>query len=210
VNSGSYGLDEINNLVFDIGAGEVSLINGGSSDDIHVENDDSKGKLSVEVKGDTMYIKTRGKRLGHTGGEATITLPVDIMFDSVQIDMSAGDLDIETLNTTQLYVDVTAGDLECKEPLTVDSSTWEISAGEISVDSLDCQDTRLKCTAGTMDFCMVGDASQYKLEGKVTAGKLNYDNDDFDWGNLEHGSDDAPGKIDVKCTAGTLDIEFEN
>lgn len=209
VDSESYDVKEIDNLVIDIGAGKVDLV-GGDSDQIHVKNDDSKGKLSADIKGDTLYIKTRGKRFSHTGGKATITIPKDISFKSVNIEMSAGFLDLESLDTEQLDVDVTAGDLEGSGQLIADSSSWKISAGEISVDSLDCNDTRLDCTAGNLEMVMAGDEEDYKLGGKITAGDLQYDNDDFDWGDLERGPHDALRKIDIDCTAGSIDIDFED
>lgn len=209
ISSGTYDLKEIKNLVIDVGAGEIDIENGGK-DQMIIENDNNKGKLSVTVNGDTMKIKCRGRQF-RSGGEAVITIPADITFDRIELEMSAGTLDVQKLNAKKLDVNVNAGELNCEDRLKAEDSNWQINAGKINADQLDSKSVTLSCNAGEMDITLAGKAEDYRLDGKCTAGKVDFDGHGFSWNDhLEYGSRDAKRSIDVDCTAGKLDISFIN
>jgi|GEM_PF-3138073 len=209
ITSGTYDLKEIKNLVIDVGAGDIEIVNDGK-DQLSIENDNKRGKLSVTVDGDTLKIKCRGRQF-RNGGEAVITIPADITFERITLEMSAGTLNVQRLNAKKLDVTVNAGELDCEEKLTAGESNWEINAGKINAAWLDCKSTSLSCSAGKMDITLTGKAEDYFIEGKCTAGKVNFDGHGFDWDDhLEYGSHDAKRTIDVDCTAGALDIDVIN
>jgi len=209
ISSGTYDLKEIKNLVIDVGAGEIGIENG-EKDQMDIKNDNMKGKLSVTVNGDIMKIKCRGRQF-RSGGEAVIMIPSDIIFDSIELEMSAGTLNVQKLNAKKLDVNVNAGELDCNDRLTAENSDWQINAGKINVDWLDSKSVTLSCNAGKMDITLAGKAEDYRMDGKCTAGKVDFDGHGFNWDDhLEYGSRDAKRNINVDCTAGKLDIGFIN
>lgn len=209
IASGTYDLKEIKNLVIDIGAGNIEIVNGGK-DQLSIENDNKRGKLSVTINGDTLKIKCRGRQF-RDGGEAVITIPADITFERIALEMSAGTLDVQKLNAKKLDVTVNAGELDCEGELVAEASNWEINAGRINAAWLDSKSTSLSCNAGKMNVSLIGKAEDYFVEGKCTAGKVNFDDYGFDWeDHLEYGSHEAKRTIDIDCTAGKLDIDLIN
>lgn len=209
ISSGQYDLKDIKKLSVNMAAGDLK-IKTGNTNKFEVENDQSRGRLLLDESGDSLDITFKGRNW-RNGGKATLWVPKDFEFEAVDLYMGAGNMTIDTLHAKNLEVEVAAGNLECNGKIYADKSQWEIRAGHIKTKWLDSNQTNLVCSAGELKVGFAGSASNYNLEGECTAGEVKYNGDKFLWdSSIEKTNNNAKRSIDVDCTAGKINIDFED
>lgn len=151
------------------------------------------GKLQAYVEGNTFYLKSAKIGLNITLSDIVLEVPEGVSFDTIDLDVGAGSVEISELEVERLYVSVGAGDF--------------------SVDYLDADEVRLDVGAGNID---VKDGNIGYLKGSVGAGCINVESvvtgdidADVAMGELVvvvKGSDESKHNYKIDCAMGEAQI----
>lgn len=207
IDAEEYDAAEIKNIIVDVGAGELK-VNNNDSEKITLENDSNRGKLGVSITDDTMYIVLQGKTWS-SGGKAEISIPKDIKFQNVQMDISAGDVKVDSLKTEQFDVSVGAGKLTCTGKIETEISSWDVDAGSISADWVKSSQTDLDCDAGKIEITLEGAQDDFGFDGSCSAGKIEFGADKYHSDAEVYRHDGhAEQFVTASCDAGKIVINF--
>lgn len=190
-NNYDYTNENIKEISVDMNAADINITYGSkfSVDTSFPE----KYSPDVEVKNGKLVIKQRESVKNIKGLEdfhLDITLPSDANLDSVKIDVSAGDIDINNVAITKLNLDANAGDIDINE-ITADRIEIDANAGDINVMDSTANIIKVNVNAGDVDI--TGDYEKINCScdlGDVDINAPNTDRND----------------IDVDCALGSVNV----
>lgn len=216
----SYVLEESKAIEINIRSANLEIRKG---DQLLVEN--SNKYINVSQNKDYIKITERKHSLfKHNNSKLIIYVPEDMIFDSVNIDSGAANLDIETLKVKELKMDVGAGNfsannIEVSKYLKIDGGAGniEIKNGIVNDFNLNLGfgnfDGNLKltgkneidCGVGNVELTVLGNIDDYTLDFDKGIGSLKLDNkkisDDYQYGNGQN-------KLSVSGGVGDININF--
>ena len=140
-----YGIERLH---IDSGFGEVYLDVGT---EFYVEDNDGNRDDDVYISGNTLYIENDGRR-----DPLYITLPSEYLFNSVDIDMEAGSLQIERLQGTNMMISVGAGELAAEELISENSCQLSCGAGSITAEQMTVNSLTASVGMGEIDLTLNG------------------------------------------------------
>lgn len=167
----------ITSLDIDIGMGSFILVKG---DEFALSTDGIiNDKFSYEVKDGCLYVGYSPEfnllsldfnfTASDKDSSIILTVPKDD-FDSVTLNMTAGDVFVNEITAKNLTTKVSAGSMYL-ESVYADSASFKMTAGDFTVSNSTVKNAAISMTAGDMLF------SDCKLYGdnsiKMTAGELN-------------------------------------
>lgn len=178
---------DITSLDIDIGMGSFALVKG---DDFSITAEGAqKDKYSYDIHDGCLYVKYSPQislmslDFSAFDNDANIILTVpEKTFDSVTLNMTAGEISAMELSTNRLTTKVTAGSMYLGE-IYAGSATFKMSAGDFNVSNStfknaaismtagdmffnDCKlygDNNIKMTAGELQMCLIGNRADYKI-----------------------------------------------
>lgn len=118
-------------------------------------------------------------------------------YANVNIDVDAGTLKTENIECAQFNCDMDAGTVKLTS-LISDKFVCDVDAGTMILNSLTCPDVKADLSAGKLVIDMNAVKSEYTIFAKVSAGECNVSD--------QTGSTDKV--LDVRCSAGTLKVNF--
>lgn len=199
VDSGSYDGDgfysaiidtkdaDITSLDIDIGTGTFVLVKGDEF--IITAENAQKNQFSYGVHDGCLYVKYSPEfslmslDFSAYGGDTNIILTVpEKTFDSVSLNMTAGETSVQEISTNRLITKVTAGSMYLGN-VNAESATFKMSAGDFNATNStfknaaismtagdmffgDCKlygDNNIKMTAGELQMCLIGNRPDYKI-----------------------------------------------
>ena len=206
-------------LDIDLGATEL-IIKKGESLDVS-----SNGRYIVcRKRGDRVVIEERPHiSTGADDVQVVITLPEGFAFKDVDMDLGAGNVEIDTLSCDRLDLDLGAGNFSA-DSLTVtrqadiDGGTGMIYIGGGSLVDLELGmgvgalelrselfgNSDLDMGVGEVRLCLLGDKSNYKLDIDKGIGEVYFDGSYVSGGVLGNGA----RRVDVDGGIGKISIEF--
>lgn len=220
---------DIQNLDFDLFAGDIKLVEG---DSFSIKG----GKLATnKVENGTWKVSTsRGKTLFHfihislpvfsdddSDNDITITVPSGAKFSDVSLDLCAGSVKIGKLNTDNLDINTSAGSTKA-DFITASNASFDVSAGDINIGQYAIGNSvSIECSAGNVKFGTETSAAQNycnNLEADCSAGSLDIygkltgsSSLDVSMGDIDLGLVGAKANYDFKSTSATLgDIKYKN
>jgi DUF4097 and DUF4098 domain-containing protein YvlB len=106
-------------------------------------------------------------------------LPSGTSLESIDIEMSSGDITLKGLNTSSLTIDNSYGDIEC-ENLIAEKLDLDLSSGDLDVKSSDIKDIEVSDSYGDVTLRLPGPDTDYSLDlttsyGDITVGDKDYD-----------------------------------
>lgn len=200
-----YGLDEVENLNFDISRGNLNL-EKSEDDKIHVKIFNSSD--TVRNDGDTLKIRSKGtRRSSHT---IMVSIPESAYFQEIKMDVSAGRASIEDVNTDKLEVSVGAGEFRSSGTVTAKEMDVEVGAGSFSMDLVKADEIDLECNAGTLSASIQGNEQDYRTELEVGAGNIDIGSTSCTGLSQKQtfNSNISGKKIEAACNAGTIKVDF--
>lgn len=178
---------DITSLDIDIGTGTFTLIKG---DDFTITAENvQKDRYSYGIHDGCLYVKYSPKfslmslDFSEFGGDTDIILTVpEKTFDSVSLNMSAGDIYAYEISTNRLTTKISAGSMYLGD-IYAESATFKMSAGDFNAANStfknaaiamsagdmffgDCKlygDNNIKMTAGELQMTLIGDRADYKI-----------------------------------------------
>lgn len=167
-------------LNVDISAAKLVIKNGNTlkaeTNNKYIECRQDGNKLTIKEKKHNWFRKRNNSGL-------IIYIPSDFIFDGIAIETGAGKVDIETLTTKKLYLDLGAGRVEIDNLVVSDKASIDGGAGSITIQkgtlsNLDLDmgvgklvlnasligDSKIDSGVGSIDLNLVGDSSVYKIK----------------------------------------------
>lgn len=175
---------------------------------VEVRNDP---KELVRVKEDGNTLKIVSSRKLQKKRQVKISLPKDLKFREMDIEVASGIVDVRC-DITADYLDVTlgAGEFVNSGIITVTEADLEVGAGSLSIAGLKAKDIDGQCGVGEMKLEINGreDAYSYNLECGI--GNIQIGNEDYSGLGKEKriNNPGATGEIDLECGIGNVAVVF--
>lgn len=128
----------------------------------------------------------------------------DLKTRSCAVDMSAGKLDVRGLQAEETRLDSSAGDIAIAE-LDTQRLTLDISAGATRISGAISEYCYVDMSAGTVKMNLTGTADDYTARLSRSAGSISYDGRSYT-GDAYVGK--GAGRMDLSCSAGSIDVRF--
>jgi DUF4097 and DUF4098 domain-containing protein YvlB len=170
--------DKIDKLDIDYLSGDVKIVKA-DTDKITIEETakkelDDKRKVHTWVEGSTLHVKFcesgKGLDLNNLDKKLEITIPEDLVFDDVVMDMASGDInanidadnyDIEsasgsvflyqTGNSSEMKIETASGDVEV-DLESADVFSAHTASGEITVNAKSIRDFKAETASGDHEY----------------------------------------------------------
>ena len=208
-------------LDVDISASKLVIQRGDSlkaeTNNSYITCNQDGNKLTITEKKHNWFHKSNQSEL-------LIYIPEDFSFDAVSIQTGAGKVDIETLTTKKLYLDLGAGkvnihDLNVSSQTSINGGAGAITVQKGILSNLDLDmgvgklvlnatligDSKIDSGVGSIDLNLVGDSSIYKikLDKGIGSATINGNNmkDNTYYGN-------GSNTIDVDGGVGSIQIRY--
>lgn len=201
---------EIEGEVF---AGNI-VVKAVDGSEITVETEGVSERLgfsSYEKEG-TLYLKTKENLKEWSGmnvGTITVSIPKDMIFEEVSLDIGAGKLEVESVCADSFSVEAGAGEVDI---LYFDARDAEINCGAGSVTACGraTEEMDVDCGIGQVSLTLDGCEEDYNYDiscgvGEIVCGDKSYSgigHDDY----VNHG---AKKEMDIECGVGQIHIIFQ-
>lgn len=232
-NSGSYITDKLNTLsvqdedisIFDIDVDATKLIiQKGSGFQVETNNQNIKstqrnGRLLLEEKTHNLFRTSKNSEL-------VVTIPEEMIFDEVSIETGAGVVQIETLTTKKLELDLGAGKVSIDNLVVTEKTEINGGAGEINILTGKIQQldldigvgkftltseltgrSKIDAGVGEVVLNLLGTLEDYQIEVEKGIGSIEIDGQSVADGSIV-GSGTTPLKIDGGV--GKIEVNFLN
>lgn len=205
-------------LDVDISSSNITIKSGenfkAETNNKYIKTKQDKNKLYIEEKKHNFFHNDKS--------ELIIYIPNDYVFDGVSIDTGAGKVNIESLSTKQLYLNLGAGkvdinNLNVSKDAKIDGGAGEININAISINNLDLDmgvgklsltskltgNNKIDSGIGKMNLSLIGTLEDYKIFldkgiGNATInGKNMKDDNIYGTGNSKLDIDGGVGSIDI-------------
>lgn len=186
-----YKNENIIKLDIDITASEVEI---KKSDKFSIEAEEvPSGDFESFVKDGTWYITNKTSRItmfNKYTSKITIYVPNNYVFDNTTINLSAGKVTIEGIDTNNCTLRVGAGELKYK--------------GKIQ------NNLKVDCGAGNVEVELKGDEEDYNYDVDVGMGQIEINDTSYAGIAIQKNIDnDSNNLIELKVGAGNIKIEIE-
>lgn len=199
--------EDVKNLEIDFGAGELKIKESGD-EYIYLEVEHLV-PFEYGIDGEkTLYIKPKKKNIVNATGEMILYLPKEIVFEEVDLDLGAGIMTVEQIETMELDVSVGAG-TALFENLKCDDADMEVGAGEITVSQGDVRRTSLELAMGTAALNYLGKEEDYDYDLSCGAGEIRIGSIYSGGVGFEKETDlGKEKKMKVECAMGAVTVNF--
>lgn len=211
---------------FDIIPGDSFMLYANGIDENYLEFAVNDGCLDVKYSPDINLFD-----LEWLSASPDIMLYVPIKtYDKVNIDMSAGTLSVSEISAQDFVLDISAGNAYLTAINAFNSSDIKMSAGDavfshcifensnninMSMGSMifeECSITGqsdIKVSAGDLQMYLSGSSEYYDISANKSAGSLYINDKEVNTYNVDSASDNPNGTINVKVSAGSCYIVFD-
>lgn len=183
-----YAGNEIASLNIDIKAAKLTIEKGEA---FHVST--NNGEITAKKNGDTLVLKESNHKwfYGENNFEMIITIPEGFAFHSVEIDIGAGAIEIDSLTADTIEIDIGAAELTAsylcaKKAIDADLGTgnFEISSGYLASPDFDLGvgktkisafitgDGEFDCGIGGLELIICGAPADYKIKASCGIGEF--------------------------------------
>lgn len=214
--------EDIEELELEISAAKVT-VSAENCDKITVSTNlknltakESGGKLTVKEKQSFITVT-------HSDAYIELVLPSDLVFDKVDIDGGAGRLEIKSLRTLKLDLDLGAGEalinaLDVSSSADIDGGAGSLTVtdsvinnfdldmgvGELKLEALLGGGCEISLGVGEADITLLGGRENYKLVLEKGIGEIYVDGERV--GNTKIG--DGACKVDIDGGIGEINVRF--
>lgn len=186
----TYDRNSVQHIALDMGAGNVEIQVG---DQFAISGHGLYADFQSRVEDGIWTIGRSGEdggfwqNLFRASGEVTLTVPAGVSLESLSLNMSAGELDAEGLDTR--YLEISCG------------------AGNVDMTRVRAEEIYVNCGVGEVDLLLEGAEEDYPLSvscgvGEVRVGERRYSSLSQ---QVETGT--AP-LLNIDCGVGEVDVRF--
>ncbi len=227
----------ITEVSLDIGSCEIDVIEA-DTEDITVTYSNlsgrlsdhcDDGKLSITYESNISDIISSLFVGSNKNSKITITVPKDVCFERVVLEIGAAEAEISGLSAKQLQISIGAGDVTATNVCATEKAKFEVGLGEFTAKGVDLKNASLQCGVGSMEIegliegkssidCGVGsveatiraEESNYKGSldcgiGEVVFGSVKIDG----IGSEKTVAADAEHSFNIDCGIGDVEVRFK-
>jgi len=219
---------KVEKLTLYIAAGDVK-IKESSGQHFQVDNKENSGDCFVEYNDNELTITFQGRYVGR-GARSTFWIPENLLINVIEIytdagkveadnlaaidlvaEVDAGQLKTKNISATNLDIKIDAGEFKSEGKITSERASIRVAAGDIEVNMIESQETKLDVDVGSLQVEFVGKASDYNIDANNDIGELVIDGRKQKL-STEYKSQNTSGNaiIDVECNVGKAVIDFED
>lgn len=219
----------LNQLETDVGI-HILEIRKGNTGKVRIEGKNCD-RIQCYVKDGTLYVKDVGKNKKYThinNRELVLTIPGDIRWEDVEMEVFIGGVEMENLEAEQVELDVSMGNIEI-DGLKADHLEIEVSMGNVEITDAETGSLDAETDMGNIDFSGVvdGGISAYVNMGSIAL-ELKQERTDFDYeisadmGSVTLDGEDYSGlstawhenngagrKLEADSSMGSIDISLK-
>lgn len=221
--------DQVEELNLELGGCEFILEESGD-DCIYFEYDGT-GKSQAYVKDNALYVKvlnTVAWTANSNSGTVTLYVPSAVTFNEVEVNLGAGEMELDGLiaaqmefalgagqihakglQTDKLSVSVGAGDIELEEAALTDVEV-QVGAGNFMIDGEVSGNISAECAMGNITLKLAGSESDFNYEIECVTGNITVGNEEYSGLAQEKSvNNNAAKTIELECAMGNVEVEFE-
>ena len=190
----TFDKNEVKNLYLDSDIGDIDIVVGN---ELKVIAKNVSENFNCTLEGDTLKIVESKEGLSMFKGNdtrITIYIPDDLIFNTVQLDFSVGDNDIQSLKANKLNLNSGTGQIDIRYLEVLESAIITNGVGELDIENSNLNNLELKTGVGECDLrgTIKGDSTV-----KADIGSINIRLDSFD---------EATDKIKIEKDIGELEV----
>lgn len=221
-----------------LGITRLQVQAGGCSMEIQVSEDDcfrveAEGmrKFQGYVEDDTLVIcgtsKAGSDDQGNLGGSICLYVPEGYYFENTSLDVGAGSLNVEELQTGSLEANVGAGKMAFVK-LNADQARLDCGAGQMTVEELTSRVTEVSvgmgsvrlngdvterltadCSMGELKLTLAGEQTDFNYDLSCGMGAMKVGSDSYNGMAQEKQIDNHADKnMQLECAMGSVKVEF--
>lgn len=218
----SVDVADIEKLKLEVTHMEV-LVRTGSDDSVHVAcamNQDlkkdfsiiskEKAELKIELKNRKDWEKTHFSSWDDIEGVIVIQIPPETKPEEISLEIGAGVLNVENIQTKELEVEVGAGEVTI-ERFQAEEFQLECGAGEAEIRYGDAKEIQIDCGVGTVTYYASGRKQDYDYDLQCGIGALTVGGDSYSGlGSERKIQNNGNKKMNIECGIGVVDVIFED
>jgi DUF4097 and DUF4098 domain-containing protein YvlB len=172
----------------DIDMGGCSFKTVTSEDDLFYIETSNIGKCQYYTEEGTLFLKGYGSESGMKN-EIIFYIPKGYVFDTADIELGAGNMEIESIETDELM-------LKC-------------GAGRINAEYAEADNINLKCSAGSINVRLFGVKEDYDYILESAIGMVTIADESYSGvAQSQKIQNDSDKIVDINCTMGNIKISF--
>lgn len=187
---------------------------------------EGKGEYSCYKSGGVLYVE--GKTIGNSKDCIYLTIPKEIVFDEVTMDIGAGFVQLSAITADEIGIHIGAGKLEADgmngKSLILDTGAGQAELKNVEAEELDIdigmgecriqgnvtEEISIECGMGRTELKLAGKEEDFDYEISCAAGNVAVGNKNYSGlGEDTYIDNDASKKCTVECAMGSTDISFE-
>ncbi len=225
--------EDIKAVDIDIAYGEVDIIQGDSFsiDAIRLP----RNGMEASVTDGVWHIKESGRysSIGLFNSKRTpkitITIPKDFTAEYFNLDVDAGDVEVEQIFATEGKLNVSAGRMVIHELNISKSSSYTVGAGQMQLKNVTANnitancgvgelvikgsitgDNDITCSVGKIDMDLIGTKKDYSYDISVSIGNVVIDEESYhNVSNKSIHNGTAANKFSLNCEIGNIAVDFD-
>ena len=203
-----------------------------SEDDCFRVEADGMRKFQGYVEDNMLVIRGTSKvgssNEGNLSGSICLYVPANYYFEKVTLDLGAGSMTAEELQTGSLEANVGAGKMAF-EKLDADQATLDCGAGQITVEELNSREAEVsvgmgsvrlsgdvterltgECSMGELKLTLAGAQTDFNYDLSCGMGEMKVGEDSYNGMAQEKQIDNHADKnMQLECAMGSVKVEFE-
>lgn len=207
---------EIKDMDITVSGGTVEMKTSDTISEIQIKTYEGNGSCQVYVEDGTLKIKARWRNeqfLNNWNNDhprILITVPKGYEFDDVNVDVSAGEFLSDEIIASELDIDMAAGSAAFGDG-TVELLSIDCKAGEVLYAGVVSREVETDCSAGNVELQLSGQEQDYNYRIQATAGSIQIGDSSLEGITSTRKIDNnASGNMDLQCSAGSINVTFQN
>lgn len=221
--------EDVKNLSIEAGGCEFKVLQ--SEDEYFYLDGSNIGKVQVYVENGTLYIKsvlkTKGVFNSLNAAKLTLYVPENKTFDSLNVELGAGVLELIPVEAGEVSLEVGAGEIIFSNLVTENA---DISVGmgsivlkqfeagnlkvEVGMGSMEARgdiknSANLECAMGSIDLKLAGKEKDFNYNFEGAMGSVAIGNAEYSGIAQERSVDnDAAKELELECSMGSITVKF--
>ena len=214
-NNGKASYKDINSIKSNVYAGSIHLKKGTGTDVITVESIDINEKLGFRAfeKDGILYLTSNKKikKSNNIGkGTITVTIPENMAFNEIELNMKAGKLKADQIRTNNLEVNAGAGEVNILD-FQAEQAEFVCGAGSVTASGDAGRKLEADCGVGELLLNLKGVKEDYNYDLECGIGEIRCADESYSGFGKDYTIDNHAAKnMEIECGIGQITVKYMN
>lgn len=214
-NNGKASYKDINSIKSNVYTGSIHLKKGTDTDVITVESIDINEKLGFRAfeKDGILYLTSNKKikKSNNIGkGTITVTIPENMAFNEIELNMKAGKLKADQIRTKNLEVNAGAGEVNILE-FQAEEAEFACGAGSVTASGDAGKKLAADCGVGELLLNLKGVKEDYNYDLECGIGEIRCADESYSGFGKDYTIDNHAAKnMEIECGIGQITVKYMN